>query len=83
MYRRSIFLAGAVHRIDAPEASSYFTGGAAAMEDGGCRGGQGMMSWPWKALGVRGREVGKQPKVGSEGKVFGETQEAVRRRRLR
>lgn len=35
MYRGSIFLAGAVHRIDAPEASSYFTGGAAGIEDGG------------------------------------------------
>lgn len=40
-----LFSAGAAHRIDAPEASSYFTEGAAGMEDGGGgRGEQGMMS---------------------------------------
>lgn len=32
-----------------------------------------MTSWPWKALGVRGREGGKQPKVGREGEAFGVT----------
>lgn len=41
MYRWSVFLAGAMHQIDAPEASSYFTGGAAGIEDGGVEGNRG------------------------------------------
>lgn len=51
-----------MHRIDAPEASSYFTERCSWDKGWGVggpgRGKQGMVSWPWKALGVRGREWG-------------------------
>lgn len=65
-------MAGAEHRIDAPEASSYFTEGAAGTEDEGMveRNG-GMMSWLWLVVvvggGVKGPEGGKQPKLEKNG----------------